>query len=842
MAASKTRPATDRKAEPALGPRGPHAPSADAPTPQGKSIFLFADGTGNSSAKLFKTNVWRMYEAIDFGLASAGKFVQVGYYDNGVGTSNFRPLALLGGIFGIGLKSNVLRLYSFLCRNYQPGDRIYAFGFSRGAFTIRLLVGLVATQGVLRTRNDAPLSYQVRDAYREFRRGFQPNLLPGRIVVALGRAIRDFFLAIMRRKGQLRYCETERAHPDIEFVGVWDTVAAYGGPFAEFTRGIDDWVFPLTMPEYGLSPKVKKARHALSLDDERDAFWPLLWDEIREDELIAKGDTVVIGQKADGTDQTEVRKVGKNRLKQVWFAGVHADVGGGYPDESLSYMPLLWMMDELEPHVDFLQTFVQRARDLANPYGPIHDSRAGVAAYYRYQPRKIAAFTDPPSVSTRSLRPPETDKDLGSHGLLRSVCVHESAIARIISGIDNYAPAALPAQFDIVRAAGPNAMPVLTAADDTTLMAAAPNTGFRYDQQENAWDLVWIRRVLYFATVGLTVVLALLPWLPILSPVEQLCSDDRCFARSIVDTGLFFVPQSFRQMLDPWVQEPVLVIVFSVIILVMISMGQRRERRFRDRVRNIWRDYLGEGLKSFDGRSRLRKIRESAPYQTTYYVLKWGLLPTACGILTLLAIVYAALVLTTQILYAGAEPRGAFCKSPRQPGVAETVTDVRFDTSASCTDLGVDLTKGHPYRLTLKVPAPSAGAKSPWMDGSLPADPRRGVTRRHAYMTLVAPLKRVTSANWMQVVTEVRAKQPDTWARRWLRPILAMPIDIRKHELEFKGGGAYETFFCARWDGRLYVMTNDAAPLLSQRFYNNNVGTAQVSVAPAPDKQCTKPG
>ena len=94
----------------------------------------------------------------------------------------------------------------------------------------------------------------------------------------------------------------------------------------------------------------------------------------------------------------------------------------------------------------------------------------------------------------------------------------------------------------------------------------------------------------------------------------------------------------------------------------------------------------------------------------------------------------------------------------------------------------------------------------------------------------------------MQVVTEVRAKQPDTWARRLLRPILGMPIDIRKQELEFKGGGTYETFLCARWDGRLYVMTNDAAPLLSHRFYKNNVGIAQVSVAPASDKQCAKTG
>src|SRR5688572_5228398 len=85
-----------------------------------KSLVLFSDGTGNSSAKLFKTNVWRMYEAVDLGPASEGKRPQVAFYDNGVGTSGFRPLALLGGIFGYGLKRNILEAYRYACRNYSP--------------------------------------------------------------------------------------------------------------------------------------------------------------------------------------------------------------------------------------------------------------------------------------------------------------------------------------------------------------------------------------------------------------------------------------------------------------------------------------------------------------------------------------------------------------------------------------------------------------------------------------------------------------------------------------------------------------------------------------------------
>ena len=89
----------------------------------GKSIVLFSDGTGNSSAKLFKTNVWRMYEAVDLGPPAAGAAPQISYYDDGVGTSGFKPLAVLGGAFGWGLERNVLDIYRFACRNYRDGRR-----------------------------------------------------------------------------------------------------------------------------------------------------------------------------------------------------------------------------------------------------------------------------------------------------------------------------------------------------------------------------------------------------------------------------------------------------------------------------------------------------------------------------------------------------------------------------------------------------------------------------------------------------------------------------------------------------------------------------------------------
>ena len=115
----------------------------------GKTIVLLADGTGNSAANLFKSNVWRLYKALDLSNPPTGGQRQIAYYHDGVGTSTFKPLALLGNVFGVGLKRNIVDMYLFLCRNYQPGDRIFVYGFSRGAFTARVLASVITTQGIL---------------------------------------------------------------------------------------------------------------------------------------------------------------------------------------------------------------------------------------------------------------------------------------------------------------------------------------------------------------------------------------------------------------------------------------------------------------------------------------------------------------------------------------------------------------------------------------------------------------------------------------------------------------------------------------------------------------------
>jgi uncharacterized protein (DUF2235 family) len=152
----------------------------------GKKLLLFSDGTGNSSAKGEKTNVWRLFQAVDQTLPD-----QLARYDDGVGTSRNKYLAAIGGAFGYGLKRNVIDLYEFVCRNHRDGDEISAFGFSRGAFTIRMLVGLIANQGLVPFRSEAELHANAVLAYRRFRAERFTSRSP---IVWLGRHLRDALL------------------------------------------------------------------------------------------------------------------------------------------------------------------------------------------------------------------------------------------------------------------------------------------------------------------------------------------------------------------------------------------------------------------------------------------------------------------------------------------------------------------------------------------------------------------------------------------------------------------------------------------------------------------------
>jgi uncharacterized protein (DUF2235 family) len=749
------------------------------------AIVLLADGTGNSSGALFKTNVWRLYQALDLNPASGSR--QLAYYHDGVGTSAFRPLALLGGVFGWGLKRNILELYTFLCRNYKPGDRIYAFGFSRGAFTIRLLVGLIVTQGILQGDEEV-LAYATKDAYRAYRHNFN---VTGGLVKPL-RWLRDSAIGIWRRiKRQVPYHALPKEQPKaIDFVGVWETVAAYGLPLSELTRGIDDWVWPLSMPNYRLSPKVTVARHALALDDERDTFHPLLWDEINEVKLVEEG------------------TVKANRLQQVWFAGMHSDVGGGYSDDSLAYVSLGWMISEASQcGLRFDPSALQLMARARNEHGPLHDSRRGLAGYYRYQPRKLSARMQPRDPTTLIMQDPDL-----AYGLLQSVNVHDSVLHRIRDGTDSYAPIVLPQMYTVVAAG--------------TSIETAQQAANRATQQDRIWDTVWRKRVTYFATVGVSLVLAAFPLIQAGRPPGA-CEGPQCLISPLITSLGMVLPGVVNPWLNAFAATPGRFLITALVLLFLLQRSRRLKEQIRDEMRDLWvAPAAGRPPAKPDG--WIYRLRTSWAYQRGIQLLKWRVVPAGFGLSVLVAGALAALavivVFYDRLEMVAADEGKSLCtvtvSRPVPEGTSIPAEGV-FETKNACWPTGLWVEAGAKYRIKVRV-------TEEWQDTvAIPTSPLgfgpERMPRLAGYWSV--PVRRSITHRWFQPLVKVQS--PDGRGRIYALEMRRADIDSIVYEAEFKPTGS----------GSLFFFVNDAMVFLGgdpQRYYKNNLGKAEITVQRLP--------
>jgi uncharacterized protein (DUF2235 family) len=307
-----------------------------------KRIITCSDGTWNKPGAMFdgkyvRTNVQKIFEAICKSVTPANSDAvvkQVKYYDEGVGSEGTPWSKLIGGATGKGIDNNIKDAYKFIVWNYEPGDEIFIFGFSRGAYTARSLAGMIHNCGILKN-NDLRL---IDKAYDMYRNRDKEEFKPGGIEA-------------MKFKADNCYPE-ER----IKFVGVWDTVGALGIPIRAFQF--------INKAEYAfhdttLGWVVQNAYHALAVDESRGSFKPTLW-------------TLNPDQAKRAADQT---------LVQVWFSGVHSHVGGGYPDEGLSDIALQWMVAHAKKHgLGFDEAYLM-ANLKPNPAGTWYNSRSGLFKY-----------------------------------------------------------------------------------------------------------------------------------------------------------------------------------------------------------------------------------------------------------------------------------------------------------------------------------------------------------------------------------------------------------------------------------------------------------------------------
>ncbi|WP_410615443.1 DUF2235 domain-containing protein [Amycolatopsis sp. lyj-109] len=262
-----------------------------------KRLVICCDGTWNSLRQPAPTNVGQLQKVV--APADPAGTEQRVYYHEGVGTGKLWD-RLTGGAFGMGLSANVQDAYRFVAENYEPGDELFFFGFSRGAYTARSTVGFIRNCGVLRPGELGRLD----EAYRLYRDRDRATSGPD---------------SPRAREFRAKYAREDRT--PIRFVGVWDTVGALGIPLSggRLIHLLNKrWQFH----DMELTSIVQAAFQALAVDEHRKSFSPAVWAPSK-------------------ASNGQVRE-------QVWFAGAHSDVGGGYRQPALSDLALRWMADRAE--------------------------------------------------------------------------------------------------------------------------------------------------------------------------------------------------------------------------------------------------------------------------------------------------------------------------------------------------------------------------------------------------------------------------------------------------------------------------------------------------------------
>lgn len=490
-----------------------------------KNIILCSDGTGNRGGYTFDSNVYKIYKAIqihNIRSPDVGQVEQRAFYDNGVGTSRNRLKRMIQSAFGIGISRNVKDLYEYLALNYEKGAHVYIFGFSRGAATVRALNGFIAACGLIDGRNmsSEELVNTVDAAFVEYKKS-KP---PGKRLTEDGEPIN-------------RFLTPWHGVIDIEFIGVWDTVAALGFPKQFKKLGIITFIinfifkilgtllsffFPHKFYNYELTDNVRNAYQALALDDERVSFWPKIWNESKF----------------------------RGKVEQVWFAGMHSNVGGGYARAGMANVPLKWMMRHASAcGLIFKQEHMNAVESDQNVHDLMYDSRARFGMYYRYGPRDIKKLYD----------------DIYSNVKFDyQIKFHYSVIERMQQKTANYAPNLLPEKFSIVDI--PKAK---TSEISNVISIGAHDNWERYRKRE--LSLISVRKCIYILLLETTIAILGIAGFYWLCPPENWGNSG--IQKHIADILNYFTPVYFEGLIEVTVvQQPIWLYGFVLFIAIYISV------------------------------------------------------------------------------------------------------------------------------------------------------------------------------------------------------------------------------------------------------------------------------
>jgi len=297
-----------------------------------KRIIVCCDGTWlDSTGGLMKnklpipSNITRISQAIK--PTSSDGVQQVVFYQAGIGSTGNFINKIVGGATAEGLSENIRSAYTFIALNYSTGDEIYLFGFSRGAFTARSIAGLIDGVGLLTKQG---LEY-LAEVFKDFENRENPNYkpaYPNTPIFEKPSALDPRYRNELVRKG------LSRLSIAIKAIGVFDTVGSLGIPRIEWlerlhlqTKSTKEYLFYDT----ALNDHIENAFQALALDEHRAAFSPAVWEKPRGNET---------------------------NLRQVWFSGVHSNIGGGYADQGQANITLAWMMSQVAGFIDFDEHYI----------------------------------------------------------------------------------------------------------------------------------------------------------------------------------------------------------------------------------------------------------------------------------------------------------------------------------------------------------------------------------------------------------------------------------------------------------------------------------------------------
>jgi hypothetical protein len=542
---------------------------------------------------------------------------------------------------------------------------------------------------------------------------------------------------------------------------------------------------------------VKRARHALALDDERQTFFPLLWDERGEED----------NERSTSTD--------RERISQVWFAGVHSNVGGGYPDDALSYQALCWMATEAEKRGlrfrkglrpsggSIPDEWVERA----SPCAPMNDSRRGLGAYYRYHPRPVERLSNDPDGLVRIARPK----------------IHESVFERIRDGRDSYAPIILPRRYAVVKRDGN----ILDGDASASPPAPRPNpyeestqAASRQHLQQSALNAVWERRVVYFATVGATLLVLLLPWVS----TFRFVADSYGPLRAVVGMLGAFVPGFAQGWIEHYQERPAQLLGLLAIVGLLMWRSTKLSQIVNDRMRTIWRAQ-GPVAKpvalAAEPDDWIYRLRTSPAYTGFFRFLSAYFWPNLFGALILFII---AVVLPLRAAFEVTSRAGWLCPSSSVTAAGTGPWEFALDPRGVCNVPGIAIEEGGAYRVQIALPLPTCpGATTSdqprrsgiWMDGSWRVESSAGIPASRGWVFMAAlPFRRVLYENWFVPIATIGTALPERHA---------LSQDV--------------TTFTAGRSGPLTVFVNDAVipcPGWDCLYRNNSGGPARVRVTRLP--------